>query len=57
MKTREEVEWVSAKVPSTDIQKLEEMARRSDRSRSAEVRRAIRAHIEWAEANDQEAAA
>lgn len=37
---------VTARIPQADKDRLEELAARSDRSRSAEVRRAIREYLE-----------
>lgn len=38
---------VSAQVPADDAELLEQLAREADRSVSAELRRAIRAHLEF----------
>ena len=38
---------VSAQVPADDAQLLEQLAREADRTVSAELRRAIRAHLEF----------
>lgn len=46
MSKRKPEEFVSAKLPSEDIRKLEELAAQGDRSRSAEVRRAVREYVE-----------
>jgi predicted DNA-binding protein len=37
---------VSAQLPATEAQRLEQLAREADRTVSAELRRAVRAHLE-----------
>lgn len=41
---------ITARLPVPDVQKLEELAAQGDRSRSAEVRRAVREYVERHEA-------
>jgi len=43
---------VSAQITTTEHEQLQDMAREADRSLSAEIRRALRSHIE--QANEQE---
>jgi predicted transcriptional regulator len=50
----EERRLVNAWVERDDAQRLEELARRADRSRSAELRLAIRKYLERAGANHAE---
>lgn len=38
--------FVSAKLPVADVRQLEKLATRADRTRSAELRRAVREYIE-----------
>lgn len=45
MKDPEELP-VTARLPMPDVRKLEELAAQGDRSRSAEVRRAVREYVE-----------
>ena len=37
---------ITARLPLPDVEKLERLAQQSDRTRSAEVRRAIREYVE-----------
>lgn len=41
---------ITARLPVPDVEKLEKLAAESDRSRSAEVRRAVREYVEKHEA-------
>lgn len=41
---------VTARLPEADVRELEEMAKASDRSRAAELRRAVRAYLDNAKA-------
>ena len=50
---RAEEQFISAVVPVADVKKLEALAVEADRTRSAELRRAIREYIE----REEEAAA
>ena len=46
---------VSAQVTATEHKQLQALAREADRSLSAEIRRALREHLEQAERSDREA--
>ena len=44
---------VSAQITTTEHEQLQHMAREADRSLSAEIRRALRSHIEQADEHEE----
>jgi predicted transcriptional regulator len=48
--------FISIKLPVVDVKEIERLAEAADRSRSAEVRRAIRLHIERERVEEKAAA-
>lgn len=53
----EEMRHLSAQVPASLVEEIEALADRHDRSKSAEVRLALKAHIDASRGEDEEAAA